>query len=83
MATEVVIHLRPEWHEKILEVAHSGSEAERCLKSAVYRPAPNESKGEYVLHCDEDTMHRIFAMADLACPEAIPAMTNAYRTVWK
>jgi hypothetical protein len=74
-----VIRLRPEWRAKLLEAAHPGSDAERCLKGAVYEPGAKGRPGQYVLECDENTMHKVFALADMACPEAIPVMMADYR----
>lgn len=74
----VVVHLKPEWYDKLIENARPNSKVEACLNSA-YAPPPDDPEGEYVLRCDEHTISLIAALADIACPEAIPAMSKAYR----
>lgn len=78
MASQV-IRLRPEWREKLLEAAYPGSEAQHCLKKAVYEPGVRGSPGQFILACDENTMYKIFALADMACPEALPIMMAGFR----
>ncbi|HTM09264.1 MAG TPA: hypothetical protein VL754_12830 [Verrucomicrobiae bacterium] len=74
----VVVHLKPEWYDKLLEDARPQSKVEACLKSA-YAPPPNDPEGEYVLRCDDYTISLLAALADIACPAAIPALSKAYR----
>jgi hypothetical protein len=76
---ELRVHIKPEWYDKLVDSARRGSKAEICLKSATYRQLANESEGEYELRCDDQTISVIAALADVACPEAIPALLQAYR----
>jgi hypothetical protein len=74
---DVVVHLKPEWYDKLRKSARPESKASACLKNAIYQVSDNE--GEYILSCDEHTISLIAALADIVCPEAIPAMSRAYR----
>lgn len=75
----VVVRLKPEWHDKLLAGARPKSKAEACLQSATSRQIPGRTELEYVLRCDEQTIALVAALADVVCPEAIPAMLTAYR----
>lgn len=76
---DVVVRLKPEWYDKLLASARPQSKAEGCLQSARRRHSPGGTPSEYVLRCNEQTIALIAALADIACPEAIPAMLTAYR----
>lgn len=77
---DVVVRLKPEWYNKLLAIARPQSKAEACLQSATYRQIPDGgAEAEYVLRCDEQTIALVAALADIVCPEAIPAMSRAYR----
>jgi hypothetical protein len=76
---DVVVRLKPEWYDKLLASARPQSKAEACLQSATYRQKPGGTGSEYVLRCDEQTIALVAALADIVCPEAIPAMSRAYR----
>jgi hypothetical protein len=78
MTMIVVVHLKPEWYEKLIAHARAGSKAEACLNSAVYQIS-HRGESEYVLRCDEHTISILAALADIACPETIPAMLKSYR----
>jgi hypothetical protein len=76
---DVVVRLKPEWYDKLLAGARPQSKAEACLQSATNRQISGGTESEFVLRCDENTIALIAALADVACPEAIPAMLAAYR----
>jgi hypothetical protein len=76
---DVVVRLKPEWYDKLLASARPESKAEACLQSAAHRQIPGGKQSEYVLRCDEQTIALVAALADVVCPEAIPAMLTAYR----
>jgi hypothetical protein len=76
---EVVVTLKPEWYDKLAASARPQSKAEACLQSATNRQIPGGTESEFVLRCDENTIALIAALADVVCPEAIPAMIAAYR----
>ena len=76
---DVVVRFKPEWYDKLLASARPQSKAESCLQNATRRQIPGRTELEYVLRCDEQTIALIAALADVACPEAIPAMLAAYR----
>ena len=75
---DVVVHLKPDWYDKLRKSARPGSKATACLENAIYRQI-SADEGEYILCCDEYTISLIAALADIVCPEAIPAMSMAYR----
>jgi len=76
---DVVVRFKPEWYAKLLAGARPQSKAEACLRSAVRRTIRGSPESEYLLRCDEQTIALIAALADIVCPEAIPAMLAAYR----
>jgi hypothetical protein len=79
MMMDVVVQLKPEWYDKLRKSARPGSKAIACLQNATYEQI-SDDEVEYVLLCDEHTIAFIAALADIVCPEAIPAMSRAYRT---
>ena len=79
MTMMAVVHLKPQWYEKLVEHARPGSKIEACLNGAAYRKLSDRDEFEYILRCDEHTISLLAALADVACPEAITAMLKAYR----
>lgn len=75
---DVVVTLKPEWYDKLVASARPQSKAEACLQSAINRQTAGGTESEYVLRCDEQSIALVAALADVACPEAIPAMLTAY-----
>ena len=75
----VVVRLKPEWYIKLFASARPRSKADVCLRSAVRQEIRGSPESEYVLRCDEHTIALVAALADVVCPEAIPAMLTAYR----
>jgi len=79
MTYEIIVRLKPEWYQKLLDQARPGSPAECCLKNSVYQPSPRPGENEHVLRCDETNIGHLATLADIACPEAIPVLLSAYR----